>query len=324
MRKPILKLYVLFLLPQIPISNFLIFLLTNKPQLKPKTRNRKSKPKREIPSHRGGTSSLATYEYHHQHISYKCDIKHDEERFPYGFNPKLMKIFRQCSRDRLKRERSEKHRIHREQVRKGKTHVHINPILDEDTIRECGGESYKDLEGRVDEKDMKGAAIWEMTTRRITGKTSRKSRSTRWRKRESPLRKELEFRGDHWIPRGVWPVVKTNMERGVKVQRLGCEEEWIREGMRHQDMDEEEALEKEAKEKAFFEQKIREEEVRQISLANVRLWKEKQRMIVLENRKKEMREKGRVAWENRERSECCVTQAWIDLGADMKRVGCWD
>lgn len=39
-------------------------------------------------------------------------------------------------------------------------------------------------------------------------------------------------------------------------------------------------------------------------------------------RRKEKRDLLR--WENRERSDCRVTQAWIDLGADMARVGSWD
>ncbi|QSZ34719.1 hypothetical protein DSL72_007574 [Monilinia vaccinii-corymbosi] len=140
--------------------------------------------------HRGGTSSLHTYEAHHTHHTSTCTIKHEEEIYPLHFNPSLLSIFKKCSRLRLFKERQERRVMLWEQYQKGLRRFQINPLLSEDIIKEYGAERYGELEGRLDVRDMRDAASWELTSRHVDDKMCRKSAST-FQKRKSPLRNEV-------------------------------------------------------------------------------------------------------------------------------------
>ncbi|KAF7913305.1 hypothetical protein BELL_0392g00030 [Botrytis elliptica] len=324
---------------------------------------------------RGGTSSLHTYQYHY-HNEFKCEIKHENESFPLGFNPILMHTLGKCSRHRLRNERHERHKIHKKQFKKGLTHVHRNPILSEEIIKECGGETYAELEGRVEMDDMRNAAYWEMTTRQIEEMPTRKDRHSVFKKRPSPLKGELPKLDDHWIPDSVMPYTK------ISGQIIKFKSEIVRASKRKQDTDNEaeeeerkfhesrckarkldskesdarmaqwereyNAAKKQVLKEYEEEMKKEEEETRKITEEKEaeeereRLWEAQEK----KTREKEIQGKGknerlrteresakdrakegrreRLNWDNRERSDCRVTQAWMDLGADMARVGSWD
>ncbi|TEY66046.1 hypothetical protein BOTCAL_0134g00170 [Botryotinia calthae] len=333
---------------------------------------------------RGGTSSLCTYKDHHYHNNFRCEIRHENESFPFGFNTFLIQALGKCSRQRLRNERYDRHKIYMKQVEKGFSHVHKNPFLSEEIIKECGGETYAALEGRVEMDDLRDAAYWEMTTRQIEGIPTRKNRNSVFKKRPSPLREKLPILDDYWIPDSVMPHMK------VSGQIIKLESEIVRASKRKQDADkeaEEEEREvyesrykarkidsKKVKEKALMAQWEREfnavkkqirreyekkkkeenEEIRekteqrkaieererpqeaqekrsmekkiQREEKNERLRMERERARVRAKEERERRKDKRdlLRWENRERSDCRVTQAWIDLGADMARVGSWD
>ncbi|KAM0148171.1 hypothetical protein ACHAPG_010169 [Botrytis cinerea] len=333
---------------------------------------------------RGGTSSLRTYKDHHYHNNFRCEIKHENESFPLGFNPFLIKTLGKCSRQRLRNERYDRHKIHMKQVEKGFSHVHKNPFLSEEIIKECGGETYAALEGRVEMDDLRDAAYWEMTTRQIDGIPTRKNRNSVFKKRPSPLREELPILDDHWISDSVMPHMKVSGQ----IIKLGSE--IVRASKRKQDTDKEaeegqrEVHEsrykarkldsKKVKEKASMAQwerefnavkkQIRQEYEEKMKEENEEMREETEKRKAVEERERSQeaqekrrretkirreeknerlcmeRESARVRategperrkekrdllrWENREISDCRVTQAWIDLGADMARVGSWD
>ncbi|ESZ95963.1 hypothetical protein SBOR_3655 [Sclerotinia borealis F-4128] len=229
---------------------------------------------------RGGTSSLHTYESVNFHILHGCEIKHDKEIYPWGFDPSFMSTLRTCANQRRREEKRERRNELKKLAEKGITHVHKNPYLSEDVIKECGAESYRDLEGRIKMEDMRDAAYWEMTRRRIEEGRSRKPKC---KKQLSSLENELCKLEDHLIPEDVVPYMRWDNHRVV----LESESVTVRRR-------EEEA---ERRERETKEEKIR---------------------------KRENREKDDAAWESRERSTCRVTQAWIDMGADLARVGKWD
>ncbi|KAF5877815.1 uncharacterized protein Bfra_002185 [Botrytis fragariae] len=181
---------------------------------------------------RGGTSSLHTYQDHY-HNEFRCKIKHENESFPLGFNPNLMHTLGKCSRQRLRNERHERHKIYMKQVKKGFSHVHRNPFLSEEIIKECGGETYAELEGRVEMDDMRNAAHWEMTTRQIEEVPTRKDRHSVFKKRPSPLREELPKLDDHWIPDSAMPYMKTSG------QIIKFQSKIVRASKRKQDFDKE-------------------------------------------------------------------------------------
>ncbi|KAJ8065825.1 hypothetical protein OCU04_006488 [Sclerotinia nivalis] len=280
--------------------------------------------------HRRGTSSLHTYEDWHIHMLSVCKIKHEDEIYPPGFNPKLMSIFRKCSKQRLRSERHERYKKWKEQAIKGLTHVHRNPFLSEDVIKECGAESYKELEGKVEMDDMRDAAYWEITSRQIEDIHSRKSKNFIFRKKSSPLRKELKKLEDHWIPEEVMPYMKLDN------RKIRFESEVVRERKRRQDIDDEEVEDEQRTYLARME--ARKLDARRLEACNGEARpkfpamkkirdreKEKEREIRRkERRERKNREVDLARWENRERSDCCITQAWIDMGADMARVGNWD
>lgn len=330
---------------------------------------------------RGGTSSLHTYQDRHYHSDFRCKIEHENESFPLGFNPILMHTLGKCSRQRLRNERYERHKIYKKQVKKGLLHVHRNPILSEEIIKECGGETYAELEGRVEMDDMRNAAYWEMTTRQIEEMPTRKDRHSVFRKRASPLRKELPKLDNHWIPDSVMPYIKISgqiikfeseiaraskrkqdtdkeaeeeeremYESRCKARKLDSKKvgarmvQWEREYNAakeqirkeyEEEMKEEEEMRKTTEEKEAEEERerlweaqekrIREKEI-QGKEKNERLRMERERAKdrAKEGRERRKEKRDRLRWENRERSNCRVTQAWIDLGADMARVGSWD
>ncbi|KAF7877711.1 hypothetical protein EAF04_001382 [Stromatinia cepivora] len=278
--------------------------------------------------HRGGTSSLHTYEDWHIHKLSVCKIKHEEETYPNGFNPNLMSIFRKCSKQRLRGERHERYKEWKEQAKKGLTHVHRNPFLFEDVIKECGAESYKELEGKVEMDDMRDAAYWEITTRQIEDMHSKKSKNFIFQKKPSPLRKELKKSDDHWIPEEVMPYMKLDN------RKIRFESEVIRERKRRQDIDDEEGEDEQRTYQARMEARKLDAQRLEACTGEARLKflamkkireKEKEREVRRKERQeRKNREMDLARWENRERSDCCVTQAWIDMGADMARVGNWD
>ncbi|TGO18216.1 hypothetical protein BTUL_0011g00220 [Botrytis tulipae] len=182
---------------------------------------------------RGGTSSLHTYKDHHYHNDLRCKIEHENESFPLGFNPTLMYTFGKCSGQRLRNERHEKHKVHKKQAKKGLSHVHRNPILSEEIIKECGGETYAELEGRVEMDDMRNAAYWEMTARQIEEIPTRKDRYSVFKKRPSPLRKELPKLDNHSIPDSVMPYMK------ISGKIIKLESEIVQANKRKQDTDRE-------------------------------------------------------------------------------------
>ncbi|TGO49425.1 hypothetical protein BCON_0210g00050 [Botryotinia convoluta] len=333
---------------------------------------------------RGGTSSLYTYQDHHFHNEFRCEIKHENESLPLGFNPILMQTLGKCSRQRLRNERHERHKIYMKQVKKGMSHVHRNPFLSEEIIKECGGETYAELEGRVEMDDMRNAAYWEMTTRQIEEMPTRKDRHSVFKKRPSSLREESPKLDDNWIPDSVMPYMK------ISGQIIKFESEIVRASKRKQDTDketEEEEREvyesrykarkldsKKVKEKARMaqwereynavkkqirkeyeeemkeedeemrkkteekkageeqerlreaqEKRIKEKEIqRNEKNERLRMERERAKVRAKEGRERRKEKRDRLRWENRERSDCRVTQAWIDLGADMARVGSWD
>ncbi|KAF7927298.1 uncharacterized protein EAE97_009973 [Botrytis byssoidea] len=331
---------------------------------------------------RGGTSSLHTYKDHHYHNGLRCKIEHENESFPLGFNPTLMHTLGKCCRQRLRNERHERHKVYKKQAKKGLSHVHRNPILSEEIIKECGGETYAELVGRVDMDDMRNAAYWEMTTRQIEEMPTRKDRYSVFKKRPSPLRKELPKLDNHWIPDSVMPYMK------ISGQIIKFESEIVRANKRKQDTDNEaegeerEMYESRCKVRKLDSEKVEarmaqwereyntakkqilkeheeemkkeEEEMRRLKEEKKaeeereRLWEAQEKRIIekeiqrkeknerlrmererAKDRAKDGRERrkekrDRLRWENRERSDCRVTQAWIDLGADMARVGSWD
>ncbi|KAF7942963.1 hypothetical protein EAE96_010912 [Botrytis aclada] len=333
---------------------------------------------------RGGTSSLHTYQDRHSHSEFRCEIKHEDESFPLGFNPILMQTLGKCSRLRLRNERYKRHKIYLKQVKKGLSHVHRNPFLSEEIIKECGGETYAELEGRVEMDDLRDAAYWEMTTRRIEEIPIRKIKHSAFKKLPSPLREELPKLDDHWIPDSVMPYMK------ISGQIINFESEIVRATKRKQDTDKEteqeerevyesrckarkldsrklnekagtaqwereynalkkqilkeyeEKMKEEGEEiRRKTEEKKAEEEREQLREAQekktreteiqreeknerLRMERERAHVRVKEGRERRKEKRDRLKWETRERSDCRVTQAWIDLGADMARVGSWD
>ncbi|TGO87087.1 hypothetical protein BPOR_0251g00080 [Botrytis porri] len=334
-------------------------------------------------THRGGKSSLHTYQYHF-HNEYRCDIKHENESFPLGFNPILMHALGKCSRHRLRNEKQKRHKIYMKQVKKGLSHVHRNPFLSEEIIKECGGESYAELEGRFEMDDMRNAAYWEMTTRQIEEKPTRKDRYSVFRERPSLLREELPKLDDHWIPDSLMPYMKISGQ----IRLIKFESEIVRASKRKQDTDkdaeeeerevyesrckarkpdskkvearvaqwerkynaakkqtlkeyegkmkeEDEEMRKITEEKEAEEERERlreaqEKRIREKAIQrkekDERLYMERERSKVRakEGRERWKEKRDNLRWENRERSDCRVTQAWIDLGADLARVGSWD
>ncbi|TGO55151.1 hypothetical protein BOTNAR_0251g00070 [Botryotinia narcissicola] len=331
---------------------------------------------------RGGTSSLHTYKDHHYHNDLRCKIEHENESFPLGFNRTLMHTLGKCCRQRLRNERHERHKVYKKQAKKGLSHVHRNPILSEEIIKECGGETYAEMEGKVGMDDMRNAAYWEMTTRQIEEVPTRKDRHSVFKKRPSPLRKELPKLDNHWIPDSVMPHIKISgqinkfeseivrvnkrkqdtdneaereeremYESRCKARKLDSEKvearmaEWEREynaAKRHIQKEHEEEMKKEeegmrrvkeekkaeeererlweAQEKRIIEKEIQRKEKNE----RLRMERERAKDRAKDGRERQKEKRDRLRWENRERSDCRVTQAWIDLGADMTRVGSWD
>ncbi|KAF7899433.1 hypothetical protein EAF00_003769 [Botryotinia globosa] len=332
---------------------------------------------------RGGISSLHTYKDHHYHNDLRCKFEHENESFPLGFNPTLMQTLGKCCRQRLRNERHERHKVFKKQAKKGLSHVHRNPILSEEIIKECGGETYAELEGRVEMDDMRNAAYWEMTTRQIEDMPTRKDRYSVFKKRPSPLRKELLKLDNHWIPDSVMPYIKISgkiikfeseimraskrkqdtdkeaeeeerkmYESRCKARKLDSENvearmaQWemeynaakkqIRkeheEEMKKEEEEEEMRILKEEKKaeeererlSEAQEKRIREDIQRKEKNERLRVERERAKDRAKEGRERWKEKRDRLRWENRERSDCRVTQAWIDLGADMARVGRWD
>ncbi|APA10728.1 predicted protein [Sclerotinia sclerotiorum 1980 UF-70] len=304
---------------------------------------------------RGGTSSLHTYENWHIHQSSDCKIKHEEEIYPYGFNPKLITIFKKCSKRRLRSERHEKYKVWRERAGKDATHVHRNPILSEDFIKECGGKGYRELEGRIDMCDMRNAAYWEITSRWVGDVYSRKRVNFGLEKEKkldsSPLRRELRKFQGCWVSEEVMPYGKVGNGNGKESGEMGGELQGVgvrkrrldRDGDRDGEIDIDiDGQEVEDEQKTYLARmKARRLEICNkegesgmrslpMQMQGIRdRENEKKQDKERESRRKERRErrdreKDRERWVNRERSHCGVTQAWIDLGVEMGRVGRWE
>lgn len=293
----------------------------------------------------GGTTSLHTYEFRHNHIMSTCTIKHEHEIYPFGFNPKLMRVLGKCSRSRLKREQQERvKRILKERKRTGRQcrHAHRNPVLSEDVIKECGDETYRDLEGIVDMEDLKDAADWELSTRRLAEKTSKKKNAKKPFQRTSPLRYQMQEMEDRWISVDTAKVVvKLDLLKAGKVEnasesvndkkrkgeRDGLEEEEGRETKRVRNTDLEMGCQR-------VSGRLIEKELERLQKNGMMgVLKKEQRRSDKEAKRKHLRKKemakefkkmDRIEWENRERSDSLVTQAWIDLGVNLARIIRWE
>ncbi|KAI9646338.1 hypothetical protein NHQ30_005782 [Ciborinia camelliae] len=208
-----------------------------------------------------------------------------------------------ATKERLRCERLDRIQVLRK--KHGAKYLHRNPILPVDVIKECGAESCRELEDRLDMKDVRDAASWELATRQVADTRSRKNRKFTFQKQASPLKRELEKLEDHCIPEHVLPYYrKDNTRADFSAEFMERKRKQLVEAERKRVKMEDD------KKRAAWRKKDKVKQSRALEENQER-----------ERRDNENREKYRVAWENRERSDCRVTQAWIDMGVEMARFG---
>lgn len=176
-------------------------------------------------------------------------------------------------------------------------------------------------------QDLRDAVCWELTNRKVSEKSSRKNRTKKFRRRKSPLRNELRELGDDWIQEGLLPFVR---EDEVKIE---AKAEILQDSKkRKRDVVEEEEREqyrkREEEQSKWFDYFMAREIEKSQAIEKERKERRARRKERKEKREREKREKelrgmDLVAWENRERSDCSITQIWIDLGVDLARLNRW-